>query len=62
MRGLPEKWDAKTTAIKESKVLNSMPLQKLYCNLFTYELELTQKTQTNSESKKKEKGIAPQGH
>ena len=58
MRALPSKWDAKTTAIRESKNLNEMTVQQLYGNLLTYELELTQRAETLSEGKRKEKGVA----
>lgn len=43
MRARPGKWDAKTTAIRESKNLSTMTIQMLYWDLLTYELELTQK-------------------
>ena len=40
MRALPSKWDAKTIAIRESKNLHEMTVQKFYGNLLTYEPEL----------------------
>lgn len=58
MRSLPTKWDAKTTAIRESKNLHSMTLQQLYGNLLTYELELNQRAESTSEAKRKDKGVA----
>lgn len=52
MRALPNKWDAKTTAIRKSKNFHEMTIQKLCGNLLTYELELNQRTKSISEAKK----------
>ena len=58
MRSLPNKWDVKTTAIRESNNLHNMTLQQLYGNLLTYELELSQRADTTSDSKRRDKGVA----
>ena len=41
LRSLSERFDAKTTAIEESKDIEKIPLTKLVGNLQTYELGLT---------------------
>ena len=41
LRSLPERFHAKITVIKESKIIDKIPLTELVGNLQTYELGLT---------------------
>ena len=50
LRSLPEKFQAKITAIKESKDIEKIPLTELVGNLQTYELGLT-RIEKSSKSK-----------
>ena len=54
LRVLPMNFEAKVTAIQESKDLNKVSMEELIGNLITYEMELkAREERKNSESKKK---------
>ena len=55
LRCLPERWEAKATAIQEAKDLTTMTLEELLGNLMTYELN---KKKINVDEGKKKKDIA----
>lgn len=56
MRTLPSKWDTKTTTIRESKNHHEMTIQKLHGNLLIYKLELNQRAEITTITKK-DKGV-----
>ena len=52
LRCLPDKWDAKATAIQEAKDLNTLPLEELLGSLMTYELNMKRRSEDESRKKK----------
>ncbi|GKV51122.1 hypothetical protein SLEP1_g57796 [Rubroshorea leprosula] len=55
LRSLPKNWEAKTTAIEESKDLNTLKLEDLIGKLMTYEIEVQVDCGVKVVEKKKKK-------
>ncbi|GJS97407.1 retrovirus-related pol polyprotein from transposon TNT 1-94 [Tanacetum coccineum] len=58
LRALPTKWRPKVTAIKESKDLSTLPLDKLIGNLNVYEVVLEKDLEISKSKKEKYKSLA----
>ncbi|WP_330945482.1 hypothetical protein, partial [Streptococcus anginosus] len=58
LRSLPENWEAKVTAISESKDLENYSLDTLIGSLLAYEQKKVQRMGESSTEKKREKVIA----
>ncbi|GKV30791.1 hypothetical protein SLEP1_g39567 [Rubroshorea leprosula] len=58
LRSLPKNWEAKNTAIEESKDLNALKLEDLIGKLITYEIEVQVDGEVEVVEKKKKKDVA----
>ena len=54
---LPKNWEAKVTAIEESKDPNTFPLDELVGSLLTREMKLKQEEDTNKKSQEANKKV-----
>ena len=52
LRSLPRAWEAKVTAIQETKDLSTLPLEELLGSLMIHELMMQQKSEDESKRKK----------